>query len=115
MSINSIELRNFRGFEKAAIDLKPLTVLLGPNSAGKSAFGHALAAMSHAHKVFAGTPQATLTPASTDADNWPVDLGQLSDLRTEGASGPVVIALGTSDGPVEIGFGLDSIEGLLPS
>src|ERR1700733_13991333 len=98
MGIKKIALQNFRGFHDARIELKPLTVLLGPNSAGKSSFGHALAAMSHAHRVFAGTPQATLTPRARDAKNWPVDLGELGDLRTEGATGPVKIELETSAG-----------------
>ena len=51
MNIRAIRLQNFRGFRDACIELKPLTVLLGPNSSGKSSFGQALAAMAHAHKV----------------------------------------------------------------
>jgi len=107
-------LQNFRGFQDAKIDLKPLTVLLGPNSAGKSSFGHALAAMAHAHRLFANTPQATLTPAD-DASVWPVDLGFTRDLRTHGALGPVKIGLRTSEGWIDLGFGSDSIAELLPS
>jgi predicted ATPase len=34
--LTSIELRNFRAFEEATVELRPLTVLLGPNNAGKS-------------------------------------------------------------------------------
>lgn len=115
MSINTLRLQNFRGFQDASIDLKPLTVLLGPNSAGKSSFGHALAAMAHAHRSFANTPQATLTPRRDDASAWPVDLGFTRDLRTHGAQGPVKIGLRTSEGWIEIGFGSDSIAELLPS
>lgn len=106
MNIKSIRLRNFRGFRDAHIELKPLTVLLGPNSSGKSAFGHALAAMAHVHKVYASTPQASLTPPSTkDVEDWPVDLGETGDLRTQGTDGPVLIALETRAGSVELGFG----------
>src|SRR5664279_293091 len=98
MSIGSLTLRNFRGFRESNIAIKPLTVLLGPNSAGKSSFGHALAAMSHAHRIAVGTPQASLTPLPNDAENWPIDLGFLSDLRTFGADGPVIIGIKTASG-----------------
>ena len=105
MNIKSIRLRNFRGFRDTRIELKPLTVLLGPNSAGKSSFGHALAAMAHAHRLYAAGPQATLTPAVNDAENWPIDLGVTSDLRTAGAEGPIRIELETRGGLLELGFG----------
>src|SRR5207302_320043 len=90
MTISAIRLRNFRGFEETEIELKPLTVLLGPNSSGKSSFGQALAALSHAHWLNpnAGS-QASLTPAAVQADDWPVELGVTPDLRTRGKSGPV--------------------------
>ncbi len=115
MSIQAIRLRNFRGFQNAALELKRLTVLLGSNSSGKSSFGHALAAMTHAHRYYRGTPQATLTPSQDDAKNWPVDLGSLNDLRTTGAEGPVTIEMSTGAGLIKLGFGLNSIAGLVPS
>lgn len=106
MDIKAIRLRNFRGFKDARIELKPLTVLLGPNSAGKSSFGQALAAMAHVHKYYASTPQASLTPpASGNIEAWPVDLGKTNDLRTEDTEGPVTIELETIGGLVELGFG----------
>ncbi|WP_372522449.1 AAA family ATPase [Sulfuricaulis sp.] len=108
MNIKTIRLQNFRGFQDVQIELKPLTVLLGPNSAGKSAFGHALAAMAHAHKLYAaGAPgPVSLTPPVKFADAWPVDLGKTSDLRTVGAEGPVCIGLETASGDwLELGFG----------
>jgi hypothetical protein len=71
--------------------------------------------MSHAHRIFAGTPQASLTPTANDAHNWPVDLGELADLRTQGAAGPVKIGFETTAGLIELGYGLDSISDLLPS
>jgi len=103
MSITGIRLRNFRGFRNAALQLKPLTVLLGPNSAGKSSFGHALVAMAHAQKEFA-TGLASLTPLR-HVEDWPIDLGTTLDLRTRGADGPVCIELQTRGGAVEFGFG----------
>jgi predicted ATPase len=106
MNIKAIRLRNFRGFRDATIELKPLTVLLGPNSAGKSAFGHALAAMAHAHSEFHGTVRATLSPRSRDdGEKWPIDLGKHSDLCTEGTNDPVYIDLQTRDGWLQFGFG----------
>lgn len=106
MNIKSIRLRNFRGFRDARIELKPLTVLIGPNSAGKSSFGQALAALAHVHRTYASTPQASLTPPPNDnVEDWPVDLGTTCDLRTEGAKGPVKIELETINGLIELGFG----------
>jgi predicted ATPase len=116
MNISSIRLQRFRGFVDATIQLKPLTVLLGPNSAGKSAFGHALAAMGHAHRIYSGGPQTTLTPTSAaEAERWPVDLGTTEDLRTIGEEGHIAITLRTRTGAVEFGFGglSDSSELLL--
>ncbi len=41
--ITRIELENFKGIrERGAIDLKPITLLFGANSAGKSTVIHAL-------------------------------------------------------------------------
>jgi hypothetical protein len=115
MNIHGIRLCRFRGFlESTAIALKPLTVLLGPNSSGKSAFGHAAAAMAHAQWLHSGSSQATLTPKNArDADDWPVDLGSFADLRTIGTTGAVKIALLTASGWTDFGFGnLDSIPDL---
>lgn len=106
MNIKAIRLTNFRGFRDARIELKPLTVLIGPNSAGKSSFGQALAALAHVQHTYAGTPQASLTPPpNVNVDDWPVDLGTTNDLRTVGTEGEVRIALETSAGSVELGFG----------
>jgi predicted ATPase len=112
VSIKGIKLRNFRGFREADIELKPLTVLLGPNSAGKSAFGHALAAMRHCQWRHGQSTNATLTPRDDiDSEDWPVDLGQMNDLRTNGVVDRVYVSLRTEDGPVEFGFGLEPPEG----
>lgn len=35
--INHLGLRNFKGFENESIELRPITLLLGPNNSGKSA------------------------------------------------------------------------------
>jgi len=79
---------------------------VGPNSSGKSSFGHALAAVAHCQQRDVGSQVPTLTPYDDDSDNWPIDLGTLQDLRTNGQSGRVYISLqmGQSDF-VELGFG----------
>src|SRR6185437_15102195 len=64
---------------------------------------------SHAHRIFAGTPQASLTPTANDVENWPVDLGDIDDLRTLGATGPVKIRFETGTEFIELGYGDDSI------
>jgi predicted ATPase len=71
--------------------------------------------MTHAHRVYRGTPQATLTPVQERAKDWPVDLGELRDLRTTGCTGAVKIELSTTAGLIKLGFGLDSVDGLVPS
>ena len=106
MSIKGIRLENFRGFADASIKVKPLTVLLGANSSGKSSFGHAMAALAHAQSLYANSPKLTLTPQA-DAAFWPVDLGYLADLRKHGIEGPVYISFETSEGWLKWGFGLD--------
>lgn len=40
--IRQVQLRNFKSFERAVVDLEPLTVLVGPNGSGKSNFVEAL-------------------------------------------------------------------------
>lgn len=117
MNLKAIRLRNFRGFRDASIELKPLTVLLGPNSAGKSAFGHALAAMAHAQSEYKDTGRATLSPRDNKAaENWPIDFGQHADLCTKGVADRVHIDLKTREGWFEFGFGgLESVTGLVLS
>jgi predicted ATPase len=106
MSVQKVQVRNFRGFLEACIDLTGLTVLIGQNSAGKSVFGHALSAMSYAQWLRGGSNQATLTPEHTKAaEEWPVDLGLPSDLLTHGVNDRVYIDLLTRDGWTAFGFG----------
>jgi predicted ATPase len=107
MSIKAVRLRNFRGFEKVGLELKPLTVLLGPNSSGKSSFSHSLAALSHCQRLYSGRRDASLTPENpARANDWPIDLGGYKDLVTRGSNEKVSIELFTSEGWVDFGFGL---------
>lgn len=92
--ITSIALRRFRGFHEAHLELKPLTVLLGPNSAGKSSFLHAIAAL-HFIRRFRISP-ATLLPDGRQVSAWPFDFGTRETLQTRGtiAQGPIRFEFG---------------------
>lgn len=106
MTIHEVRIRNFRGFTTATLELRPLTVLIGPNSSGKSAFGHALAALAHAHTVHKGTVSGSLSPRDQkDAESWPIDFGNYRDLVTKGTKDRVYVDLRTDEGWVENGFG----------
>jgi len=105
MSIQAIRLRNFRGFKDVTLPLKPLTVLLGPNSSGKSSFSHPLAALAHCQRAYAGTRNASLTPENAEkASQWPIDLGGYRDLVTHGCNEKIYVNLLASEGWVEFGF-----------
>jgi predicted ATPase len=106
MSLQSLRLENFRGFSDVSITTKPLTVLVGSNSSGKSSFSQALAVMAHANRLYANTPRLSLTPAD-DPETWPADLGYLADTRKTGAQGPIYVSVHTDAGVVRWGFGLD--------
>src|SRR5258708_10680804 len=106
MSISKTRSRNFRGFRNESLAIKPLTVLLGPNSSGKSSFSHPLAAISHCQKLYEGRRDASLTPRTArEAEEWPIDLGGYSDLVTSGSAEKIFFDLLTSEGWVEFGFG----------
>ena len=106
MSIQAIRLRNFRGFRDVSLHLKPLTVLLGPNSSGKSSFSHPLAALAHCQRAYSGTRNASLTPENVEkASQWPIDLGGYRDLVTSGCDEKIYVNLLASEGWVEFGFG----------
>src|SRR4051812_46797522 len=80
--IQSVQLRRFRGFAIASIQLRPLTVLLGPNSAGKSSFIQALAALHFIRRQ--KISPATLSPIGLSMSSWPFDFGNRSSLQKEG-------------------------------
>jgi predicted ATPase len=117
MNITEIQLRNFRGFKSVSLELKPLTVLIGPNSSGKSAFGHAISALAHAQSEYKETVRATLSPRDQKAaENWPVDLGQYANLVTNGCNDRVYIDVRTREGWLKMGFGaVEGVDGLLLS
>ena len=56
MRLTRIEIENFKGIGKRQIiDLRPITLLFGPNSAGKSTVLHAL---HYAAEIFCDLAQA---------------------------------------------------------
>lgn len=104
--IRTIRLRRFRGFSEVTLPLKRLTVLLGPNSSGKSTFGAALVALREIHESKTGEPSLAPDPGRS----WPVDLGSYKELfheRSDAISGQddVEIAVELGSGWVEMGFG----------
>jgi len=105
MPIEAIRLRRFRGFVDVRLPLAPLTVLLGPNSAGKSCFGHALVGLAQAQRSAGGSPLDLAEPDGATTLTWPVDLGRFHDLRTTGIDGPVSLTMSTQYGDVELDFG----------
>jgi len=80
MAINSIRLQNFKGFKNVKLDLKPLTVLLGPNSSGKSSFGQALVALSKNNL-------SRDRVLSLSSEGPSINFGKYSDLIHEGSEG----------------------------
>ena len=99
MEIKSIRLQNFKGFRDATLKLKPLTVILGPNSAGKSCFGQALVALSKSNAE-KDVPSLAFEESSS------VEFGSYSDLIHTGCEGQLVaIQLELSSSLVNLGFG----------
>lgn len=103
MDIKSIRLQNFKGFKDATLKLKPLTVLLGPNSSGKSCFGQALVALSKSNA------KNEILSLAFDQDST-VEFGNYSDLIHHGCEGPVMIELELSNATVNLGFGPGDIK-----
>lgn len=78
--LKRLGIQNFRCFRSLKVDLRPLTVLIGPNDSGKSSFLTALDRLANATKFAA-------------ADHWALEPRQL--IQILGLSGA---------GPVEVGF-----------
>lgn len=88
--LNAITVEGYRGFvEKATIVLRPITILLGRNSSGKSSLT----------RLFPLLQQSVETPSSSPV-LWAaehVDLGNIADIKTHDA-----------DGEVRLGFEVDT-------
>ena len=84
--ITAIEIENFKGIgERQRIELKPITLLFGPNSGGKSTVLHALL---YAQEVFSrrNLDAAPALPGFTSDDR-----GTLFRLRSSIASPHVLL------------------------
>jgi len=75
MSITAITIENFKGIrEPVRVELKPITLLFGPNSAGKSTIVQAL---HYAHEIF---ERQNLNPDRTLLGGDSIDLGGFENL-----------------------------------
>lgn len=104
--IRKLRLQRFRGFRDVTLPLNRLTVLLGPNSSGKSTFASALVALREIQESKTGEP--ALAPES--GRTWPVELGSYDELfhdspdaRSEGDD--IGVAVELASGWVNMGFG----------
>jgi len=90
-----MRLRNFRGFENAELPLRPLTVLIGPNSLGKACFCRALVALKSGYQ-----PHVDLrTPAGwAQPDGITQTAGCMIDGVIQAADSTVVSPVDATDG-----------------
>ena len=80
--LRSIELENFKSIADGAVEFKPLTVLVGMNSSGKSSLLQAIRFLSQ-------TAQAHKAGIEVPLNGTKVRLGTFEDVRTVGADGPI--------------------------
>lgn len=80
--LRSLELKNFKSIAYGAVEFKPLTVLVGMNSSGKSSLLQAIRFLSQ-------TAQAHKTGIEVPLNGTKVKLGTFEDARTDGAHGPI--------------------------
>lgn len=86
--MNSIRLQNFRSFrDTGTIELRPLTILVGTNSSGKSSFLRFFPLMKQTREAFSGAPLLWNGPY--------VDFGDISTVMRRGAEDRnIVVELG---------------------
>lgn len=80
--LRSLELKNFKSIADGAVEFKPLTVLVGMNSSGKSSLLQAIRFLSQ-------TAQAHKTGIEVPLNGTKVRLGTFNDVRTVGTDGPI--------------------------
>ena len=81
--LTAIEVENFKGIGRPIrIELRPITLLFGPNSAGKSTILHAL---HYAHEVLS---RRNFDPDETHHGGHFLDLGGVPELRSRPPHGP---------------------------
>ena len=80
--LKSIEVENFKSLASGKVEFKPLTVLVGMNSSGKSSLLQAVRFLSQ-------TAKAQKTGTEVPLNGTKVRLGTFDDVRTAGADGRV--------------------------
>ena len=80
--LRSIELENFKSIATGKVEFKPLTVLVGMNSSGKSSLLQAIRFLSQ-------TAKAHKTGTEIPLNDTKIRLGTFDDVRTVGADGRV--------------------------
>ena len=85
--LRSLELKNFKSIADGAVEFKPLTVLVGMNSSGKSSLLQAIRFLSQ-------TAQAHEVGIEVPLNGTKVRLGTFDDARTVGAQGPISLQAG---------------------
>lgn len=76
MAIHKLHIKNFRGIDESIdVDIKPITIFVGPNSSGKSSCIHALACLSQTMKVVADD-----RPLILDDETASVHLGRFIEV-----------------------------------
>jgi len=104
--INKITIQNFKGIkDKVEIDLKPITLLFGPNSAGKSTVLQAI------HYMKEILERNNTDPGKTDLGGEAVDLGGFANLvhRKEGDPEDIY-----KTSPIVIGFEIEEDDWIVP-
>lgn len=80
--LRSLKLKNFKSIANVAVEFKPLTVLVGMNSSGKSSLLQAIRFLSQ-------TAEAHEVGVEVPLNGTKVRLGTLDDVRTAGTDGRV--------------------------
>ena len=107
--INKITIENFKGIkDKVEIDLKPITLLFGPNSAGKSSVVQAI------HYIKEILERNNRDPGRTDLGGDAIDLGGFANLvhREEGDDEH---HYKREENSISIGFGIEEDDAIVPN
>ncbi len=94
--LTRLELRNFRVLRQVDVDLKPLTVFIGPNACGKSSLLSAALLWSDLARRAQSERGAALWDAAVDTfrTDWP-----LQKVRSRGATAPMCLSAHTPGRP----------------
>lgn len=94
MSISSLQIGNFKGFaEDVEIPLKPITVIVGANSSGKSSLIHAIAALAQTARITSDT-----RPLVLDDDSAYVHLGRFIEvIHSKSYQDTIALGIGVSN------------------